>query len=126
MEYTCAIIEEAPLSEAILRKYIGQTGFLELSWECSSVADAITKDRVDLLFLEMLSNNSQKDASFNQLIKVHTCVILTSVYPKESWNFPANVVAFLTKPFSFTSYMEAIEAFIETMDRQSYGSGLPS
>ena len=53
---TCMIVDDEPLSRDILRKYIAETGDLELVAECQDAFEAIHqlgRKQVDLLFLDI-------------------------------------------------------------------------
>lgn len=112
MDYTCAIVEEEPLAEAIVRKYIGRTSFLELRWVSSSPEDALKLEAADLLFTELFPSLMDTDSAFFRLVDSYENVIVTSVYPEETWDLSREPVAFLAKPVSFTAFTEALEAFL--------------
>ena len=113
MDYRCAIVEEEPLAEAALKKYVSRATFLELRWTASSVEEALPQNAVELLFVAMTTVPSEPDSAFLRLIALHQNVVVTSVYPEDVWDLPSNVVAFLTKPVSFDAFTRAIEAFLQ-------------
>ena len=113
MNYTCAIIEEEPLAEATLRRYISRTDFLDLVWTASSAEEAKAKEVVDLLLVAMTTTSLKQDDALRDLITAHEHVIITSIYPQEAESILPNLVAFLTKPISFNAFIKALEIFLE-------------
>ena len=113
MNYTCAIIEEEPLAEATLKRYISRTDFLDLVWTASSAEEAKAKEVVDLLLVAMTTTSIEKDNTLRDLLDAHEHVIITSIYPQEVGRISPNLVAFLTKPVSFNAFIEALERFLE-------------
>ena len=113
MNYTCAIVEQEPLAETTLKRYIGRTGFLDLVWSVSSVEEASTQEVVDLLLIAMDMLSDASDRDFIHLVASHKHVIITSIYPPNSEDALSSLVAYLTKPISFDAFTEAMEKFLE-------------
>jgi response regulator of citrate/malate metabolism len=119
MIYTCALVEDEPLAEMMLRKYISRISFLELMWTCTYAHEAVglmQKHKVDILFLDLQSIPVKADSSFSHLINHSPRVIVTSPYPAEATGIPLSVVAFLHKPIAFEHFLEAIERLVADDD----------
>ena len=126
MTYTCAIIEDEFLSEKLLKRYIHQTPFLELSWTCNFAEEAVeivSTQQVDLLFVDLQYLPIQPDDALVQLLHQHQSIIITSIYPKKFLNIPLNIVAFIEKPVTFELFQEALERFIAKMGNNIVQSG---
>ncbi|MEK6153934.1 response regulator [Flavobacteriaceae bacterium 3-367] len=107
----CIIVEDQPPAQRILKKYIEDTGSLELKGIFSDALQAmeyLKTESVDLLFLDIhLPVLSGID--FLKTMPNPPSVILTtafSEYALESYEF--NVVDYLLKPFSFPRFVKAI------------------
>jgi response regulator of citrate/malate metabolism len=119
MIYTCAIVENEPLAEKMLRKYISRFSFLELAWTCAYAKEAIRLmevQKVDLLFLDLQEVPIRADGSFAYLIKQHDQIIVSSPYPAEALGDQLPLTAFLLKPIAFDHFLEAIECFLTNVD----------
>ena len=113
MDYTCGIVEADPLAEAVLRRYITRISFLETQWIHSFPGDALKEDAVNLLFVELREVPVRSDSPFLRLVGNAQSVVVTSTYSEGVWLPPSNVIASLTKPFSFDTFVHSIELFLE-------------
>ncbi len=119
MIYTCAIVENEPLAERMLRKYVSRVSFLELAWTCTYAEEAIMlmqKEKVDILFLDLQDALIKPNSSFWYLITLHDHVIVTSPYPAEALGVQLPVMAFLHKPIPFAHFITALESFLVSPD----------
>ncbi|WP_188769323.1 hypothetical protein [Emticicia aquatilis] len=41
MIYCCGIVEDEPLAELMLKRYLKRFPFIEIAWECSYAEDAV-------------------------------------------------------------------------------------
>lgn len=107
----CIIIEDQPPAQRILKKYIEDSGFLELKAVFSDAIQAmefLKTENIELIFLDIhLPKLSGID--FLKTVAFSPAVILTTAFPDyalESYEF--NVVDYLLKPFSFQRFMKAV------------------
>lgn len=120
MTYTCGIVEDEPLAERMLRRYIRRISFLEIAWQCAfaeQAVDLMHRHPVDLLFLNLQALPVRPDSAF--MLLVNTCknmVVVVSGYSAEMVNVSLNVIAFLSKPFTFEQLLDTLEAFLGTRD----------
>lgn len=121
MIYTCGIVEDEPLAEKMLRKYIGRMSFFRLAWSCAFAEEAVPllqKQPVDLLFLDVQEAPLRRGTALFDVIKKFECnIVVTSPYPREAVASNLGVVAFLTKPVSFDRFLEATETFLEAREQ---------
>lgn len=118
--YTCIVIEDEPLAQNVLKKYIGEHPSLELVSVCSDAMEAqaiLTQQNIHLLFLDI---NLPKLSGIN-FIKtlVHPpLVIFTTAYPEFAVEgFELNAVDYLLKPFSFERFLKAVNKAIEKLSQ---------
>lgn len=107
----CVIIEDQPPAQRILKKYIGDTGHLNLKGAFTDAIQAIEflkTESVDLIFLDIhLPKISGID--FLKTLPNPPHIILTTAFPDyalESYEY--NVVDYLLKPFSFQRFLKAV------------------
>jgi len=126
--YKCIIVEDEPLAQNVLKKYIGEHPTLELIAVCNDALEAqtiLTRENIDLVFLDI---NLPKLSGIN-FIKtlVHPpLIIFTTAYPEFAVEgFELNAVDYLLKPFSFERFLKAVNKAIEklnTANQHSDGS----
>ena len=118
MIYTCGIVEDEPLAEKMLRKYIDRVSFLELVWTCTYAKEAVDlmqQQQADMLFLDLQEVPITPNSSFLYLINHYDHVIVTSPYPMEAIGIELSPLAFLNKPIAFEHFLDAIERFLASL-----------
>jgi DNA-binding LytR/AlgR family response regulator len=117
MKISCIIVEDEPLSQDILEKYIHEHNNLNLVASCNDAAEAaiILRDYVvELIFLDI----NMPGLSGLQLIKSLShppMVIFTTAYPEFALEgFEVAAIDYLLKPFSFDRFLIAVN---KAMDR---------
>jgi DNA-binding LytR/AlgR family response regulator len=117
--YKCIIIEDEPLAQNILKKYISDHPSLELVAICVDALEAqpiLAQQNIQLLFLDI---NLPKLSGIN-FIKtlIHPpLVIFTTAYPEFAVEgFELNAVDYLLKPFSFERFLKAVNKVIEKLN----------
>lgn len=117
--YKCIIIEDEPLAQNILKKYIGEQPALELIAVCNDALEAqviLSQEHIHLLFLDI---NLPKLSGIN-FIKtlVHApLIIFTTAYPEFAVEgFELNAVDYLLKPFSFQRFLKAVNKATEKLN----------
>lgn len=125
---TCLIIEDQPPAQRILKKYIEDTGHLELKGTFSDAVQAmefLRSQPVDLIFLDIhLPKLSGID--FLKTLPDPPHVILTTAFPDyalESYEY--QVVDYLLKPFSFPRFLKAISRIPIENERLQQGLSEP-
>lgn len=114
----CAIVEDEPLAQNILKKYIADHPALELtgvSTTALGIQPLLAGDAVQLLFLDI---HLPKLSGINFLRSLaHTpLVILTTAYPEFAVDgFELGVTDYLVKPFSFERFLKAVNKALEQL-----------
>lgn len=111
MKLRCLIVEDEPLAQDVLIKYIRECPSLELVKVCHDARmanEVISNTKVDLLFLDInlpgLSGNK-----FVRTISQPVLVIFTTAYPEFAVEgFEADAIDYLVKPFSFERFLKAV------------------
>ena len=107
----CLIIEDEPLAQNILKKYIDELPSLELVAVCNDALEAqgiVTSKNIQLLFLDI---NLPKLSGLNFLktLPQPPFVIFTTAYPEFAVDgFDLNAIDYLLKPFSFERFLKAV------------------
>jgi DNA-binding LytR/AlgR family response regulator len=115
----CIIIEDEPLAQNVLKKYIGEHPSLELVTVCNDALEAqcvLTQQNIDLVFLDI---NLPKLSGIN-FIKtlIHSpLMIFTTAYPEFAVEgFELNAIDYLLKPFSFERFLKAVNKALEKLN----------
>jgi len=123
---SCMIIEDEPVSQELLGKYISELPQLDLVCVCSNAIDAgeeLRKNKVDLLFLDINMPRLSGTDFYATLINP-PAVIFTTAYPEFAVNgFELNAVDYLVKPFPFERFVKAVSKFMDQRksgDKQGY------
>ena len=117
--YKCVIIEDEPLAQNILKKYISDHPSLELVSVCADAMKAqsiLANDQVHLLFLD-INLPILSGINFIKTLVHPPLVIFTTAYPEFAVEgFELNAVDYLLKPFSFERFLKAVNKAIEKLD----------
>jgi DNA-binding LytR/AlgR family response regulator len=110
------IVEDEPVSQDLLRKYISELPQLELASVCSNAIAAgeeLRKTKVDLLFLDINMPKLSGSDFYASLINP-PAVIFTTAYPEFAVNgFELNAIDYLVKPFPFERFVKAVGKFLD-------------
>ena len=118
----CLIVEDEPLAQNILKKYIGDHPSLELVATCTDALEAqliLNKQSIHLIFLDI---NLPKLSGINFLKSLlqSPLIIFTTAYPEFAVEgFELNAVDYLLKPFSFERFLKAVNKVIEKLNNSS-------
>ena len=111
LKYSCLIVEDEPLSAAILTDYVRQVPFLELRSVCTDAIYAmelLQKEKIDLLFLD-IHLPKLKGMEFLESLHNPPHVIIVSAYKDYALTaFELNVVDYLLKPIRFSRFLKAV------------------
>jgi len=117
----CMIIEDEPLAQNVLKKYIGEVSSLDLVAVCNNALEAqesIQSKNIQLLFLDI---NLPKLSGINFLktLPAPPLVIFTTAYPEFAVEgFELDAIDYLVKPFSFERFLKAINKALNKINRQ--------
>ena len=117
----CMIIEDEPLAQNVLKKYIDDTPSLVLIAVCSNALEAqdlVQTKNIQLLFLDI---NLPKLSGINFLksLPEPPLVIFTTAYPEFAVEgFELDAIDYLVKPISFERFLKAINKALNKINRQ--------
>ena len=121
-QYKCIIIEDEPLAQNVLKKYIGDHPSLQLIAVCPDAMEAQTilnKQRIDLVFLD-INLPKLSGVNFIKTLIHPPLVIFTTAYPEFAVEgFELNAIDYLLKPFSFERFLKAVNKAIEKINSSS-------
>lgn len=119
--YTCIVIDDEPLAQNVLKKYIADQPILELKAVCKDAIESqqvLNVQKIDLIFLDI---NLPKLSGIN-FIKTLTSpplVIFTTAYPDFAVEgFELNAIDYLLKPFSFERFLKAVNKVVEKLNKE--------
>jgi DNA-binding LytR/AlgR family response regulator len=115
---TCMIVEDEPVSQEILKKFIGDYPPLELLAVCNNAIEANDKLRMQSPELIFLDINMPKISGidFYRSLSNPPSVIFTTAYPEYAVSgFEVNAVDYLVKPFPFERFLKAMNKVQDLM-----------
>jgi len=108
----CLIIDDEPLAQRILERYIQDVPGLELVQKCSNALDAIEilkEQKIDLIFLD-INIPKLTGLEFLRSLKNPPLVIITTAYAEFAiQGYELDVVDYLMKPFGLERFLKAIQ-----------------
>src|ERR1700761_883552 len=112
MSLNCLIVDDEPIARDILKTYIAQIPYLNLSGECSNAFEAmqaINKLSPDVVVLD-INMPGLTGLDMLRTLKKYPAIIITSAYPEYALEgFELSVTDYLLKPFSFARFVQATE-----------------
>lgn len=114
----CMIIEDEPLAQNVLKKYIAELPSLELVSTCNDALEAqamLPSQSIQLIFLDI---NLPKLSGINFLKSLPhpPPVIFTTAYPQFAIEgFELDAADYLLKPFSFERFLKAVNKALGKM-----------
>lgn len=118
MKLKCLIVDDEPLAQRVLEKYVSELPGLELMGKCSDAIEAMevlqAKD-VDLIFLD-INMPRLSGINFLKTYKNPPMVVITTAYTEYALEgYELNVLDYLKKPFSFERFLQAVQKAEEKM-----------
>ncbi|HEX6333734.1 MAG TPA: LytTR family DNA-binding domain-containing protein [Flavisolibacter sp.] len=107
----CMIVEDEPLAQQVLEKYIADHPSLHLGAVCGDALQAqqqLASSTFDLVFLDI---NLPRISGINFLktLQSRPAVIITTAYPEYAVEgFELDAADYLVKPFSFERFLKAV------------------
>ena len=125
----CAIIEDEPLAQNILKKYIEDYPALELAAVCNNAEEAqkiLLRQDVELLFLD-INLPKLSGISFLKTLPRQPLVIFTTAYPEYAVEgFELDAIDYLLKPFSFERFLKAANKAVQQLNKKGIAEQNPS
>jgi DNA-binding LytR/AlgR family response regulator len=120
MAMKCIVVDDEMLQQEILKDYIAEIEWLELSALFGNgfeVIDYLKREKVDLIFLDINIPGVNGVELVKRLINP-PAVIFTTAYPEYAVEgFNLDVVDYLLKPISFGRFSKAIEKYQNTLSQ---------
>lgn len=125
MNIQCIIIDDEPLSQDILKKFILEIERLEIAgiFDDALEASVFLRDhKVDLIFLD-INMPRLSGIQFFKSLENPPPVIFTTAYPEFAVEgFALDAVDYLLKPFPFERFLKAVNKAFEKMDNSHFTS----
>ena len=115
MKYQCLIVDDEPVAQQILEKYINQIEALHLIAKCSNAFEAMNilhQEKVDILFLD-IKMPSLSGIEMLKTIQNQPKVILTTAFSEfavESYEY--GVTDYLLKPIAFERFLKTVNKIL--------------
>ncbi|BAX80734.1 LytR/AlgR family response regulator transcription factor [Labilibaculum antarcticum] len=118
MKLKCLIVDDEPLAQRVLEKYVSELPGLELIGKCSDAIEAmevLQEKEVDLIFLD-INMPRLSGINFLKTYKNPPMVVITTAYTEYALeSYELNVLDYLKKPFSFERFLLAVQKAEEKM-----------
>ncbi len=124
--YRCLVVEDEPLAQNVLKKYIAEHPLLDLAAVCGDATEAqqwLARHPAAIVFLD-INLPRLSGISFLKSLSRPPLVIFTTAYPEYAVEgFELDAVDYLVKPFSFERFLKAVNKALEKLERQEPGGG---
>ncbi len=112
----CIIVDDEPLAQDVIERYIGNMNELTLLKKCSNALEAfevLHTEPVDLMFLD-ISMPVISGIDFLRSLRKSPAVIITTAYPDYAvQGYELDVMDYLVKPIPMERFMKAVNKVIE-------------
>jgi DNA-binding LytR/AlgR family response regulator len=119
MRIKCIIVDDEPLSQDVLKKYVADTPMLELLEVCSNAFEAnqiIALNDVQIMFLD-INMPKISGISFAKTMTKPPLIIFTTAYPEYAIEgFEVDAIDYIVKPFSYERFLKATNKAIEKIN----------
>jgi DNA-binding LytR/AlgR family response regulator len=126
--FKCVVIEDEPLAQQVLKKYIADHPMLQLVAVCNDALEAqqiLSSEKIAILFLD-INLPKLSGIHFLRSLTDAPVVIFTTAYPEFAVEgFDLDAVDYLMKPFSFERFLKAVNKAIEKLKPSAVQGGQP-
>ena len=115
MKFNCLIVDDEPIAQQILEKFISQIDVLNLVGKCGNAFEALNvlhKEQIDIVFLD-IKMPSLSGLDMLKTLQASPNVILTTAFSEfgvESYEY--GITDYLLKPISFERFLRAINKLV--------------
>ena len=117
--YKCIVIEDEPLAQNILKKYISDHPSLELVAVCNDALESqsiLSQQKIELIFLDV-NLPRLSGINFIKTLVYPPLIVFTTAYPEFAVEgFELNAIDYLLKPFSFERFLKAVNKALEKLN----------
>jgi DNA-binding LytR/AlgR family response regulator len=118
MKIRCLIVDDEPLAQRVLEKYIADVPYLELAGKCGNAMEAMEvlhHKQTDLVFLD-INMPKLSGIDFLKTQKNAPLIVITTAYPEYALEgYELNVLDYLLKPIPFDRFLKAVEKAEESL-----------
>ncbi|MFT3823815.1 MAG: LytTR family DNA-binding domain-containing protein [Chitinophagaceae bacterium] len=112
----CLIVDDEPLAQKVLQKYIQQTEGLELAGSCFNATEAFSilhQQPVDLMFLD-IKMPFITGTEFVQSLKNPPAFIFTTAYGEFAvMSYELHALDYLLKPITYERFRKSVDRFLQ-------------
>jgi DNA-binding LytR/AlgR family response regulator len=120
--YKCLVIEDEPLAQQVLKKYIADHPMLQLTGICNDALEAqqlLASEKIAILFLD-INLPKLSGIHFLRSLPDPPAVIFTTAYPEFAVEgFDLNAIDYLMKPFSFERFLKAVHKAVDKLKQSA-------
>jgi DNA-binding LytR/AlgR family response regulator len=124
MNINCIVVEDEPLAQERIKKYIAKTPYLNLLEVFSNPLKAmgfLRENKTDLLFLD-IEMDELTGLELLESIEKPPIVIITSAYDNYALKgYELKVADYLLKPFTFNRFLQAVEHACKNLVQEEQG-----
>jgi len=119
---SCIIVDDEPLAQDLLKKYVEESGILDMKGVCASALEVslmLRKHPVDLLFLD-IQMPKLSGIDLLKVLKTPPAVIITTAHREYAIDgYAFDIIDYLLKPITFDRFLGAVEKFYSRQGKQS-------
>lgn len=115
MKYRCLIVDDEPIAQQILEKYISRVEALELVGKCSNAFEALNfihRHPVDILFLDIKMPSLSGLDMLKTLYRAPKVILTTAFSEFGAESYEYGIIDYLLKPISFERFLKAVNKII--------------
>ncbi|WDF56029.1 LytR/AlgR family response regulator transcription factor [Mucilaginibacter sp. KACC 22063] len=120
---SCVVIDDEPLAQDLIEKYIGRISSLNLLAKCENAIDAIERVSVlkpDLIFLDVNMPEMTGIEFIKTFSSYKPLIVLTTAYPEYAVDgYELDVLDFILKPITFERFVKAINKVKDKLARST-------
>ncbi|MEZ5199444.1 MAG: response regulator transcription factor [Bacteroidales bacterium] len=120
MKLNCIIVDDEPVSQDILQKYVVDTPALKLLQVCNNAfeaTEALKQHKIDLILLD-INMPKLSGMQFYKSLCNPPYVIFTTAYPEfAAEGFEVDAIDYLLKPIPFDRFLKAVNRAIERINK---------
>jgi len=126
MKINCIIVDDEPLSQEVIERFIKDLPNLDLVAKCNDAFEALKvlkNEVVDIMFLDINMPKLSGMSLAKSLIKPPQIIFITA-YPQYAVEgFEVNAVDYLLKPFSTERFISAVSKAVEKIESERRNTG---
>lgn len=127
---SCIIIDDEPLGQELIEKYICRISSLNLLAKCENAIDAIERVatlRPNLIFLDVNMPEMTGIEFIKTFSSYKPLIVLTTAYPQYAIDgYELDVLDFMLKPITFERFVKAINKVREKLAYGNFSSPAPA